>query len=93
MDTLANTLIYAIAYIEMREEASDISLDNDVNALESIAYYLSQATDQELDAMATAANSALRAELSTELPRPKFVNFYGHFMENLLDGWVCNRRE
>jgi hypothetical protein len=92
MDKLADALVYAVAYINCRDNA-DLE-DDDVTALESLAYVIKQATDAELDALSAAAKRALAEELASPYRRDNWVRDYSTWMEDLFggEGWVGNER-
>jgi hypothetical protein len=95
MQAIADALIYAASYINCRplEDADSRYDDGDVGALESIAYFLNEASPEELDALAAAADRVLAAELASPAPRPEFVRDYSLWMEDLLgENWTGNRR-
>jgi hypothetical protein len=95
MKTLADALVYAVTYINLRKDESDEIAQQDVEALESIAGFLQDgATKKEEDALAAAAERALAAELKHRRPRKVFVRDYKHWMEEMFhDGdWVGNKR-
>jgi hypothetical protein len=79
----------------MREDPHEEFLDDDVGALESIGYYLQKATENEKDALAGAAERALKEEKTSQRPRKKFIKAYQKWMENLFgdDAWRGNRRK
>jgi hypothetical protein len=93
MKSIADALVYAVAFIEIRPDQTEDYLDDDVAALESIADCLANATEGEKDALAEAAVRSLNVELSSASPRPEFIEIYSTWMESLFDGWVENRRE
>jgi hypothetical protein len=94
MKALADALVYAVAFIDSREPSDDEDEDQDVGALESIAYYLGSATDKEKDALAAAAERALAAELKSSRPNKALVRDYKRWMENMFVGeWVGNKRK
>jgi hypothetical protein len=94
MDKIADTLIFAVTFINCHGDENNEDLrDENIGALESIAYMLSEATPAELDTLATAAERALATELASRHPRPAWVHDYRHWMEELLpDGWIGNTR-
>ena len=59
MKSIADALVYAVVYINCREDAEEKDLDEDVGALESIANILANASDDEKDALAAAAKRVL----------------------------------
>jgi hypothetical protein len=80
MKALANALVYAVAYISMREGDD---LDSDVGAIESIAAELRLATKEEL---------AL-ADEQKDMRRKEFIREYQAWMETMFgEGWEGNRR-
>ena len=94
MKALADAIVYAATYIDLREDESEESLDDDVGALESIASDLHEATTEEQDALAAAAQRALAAELAAPQPRDAFVASYRTWMENMLgEPWKGNQRQ
>ena len=95
MESLADALVYAVTYINCRGLEDDESRydDGDVGALESIAGSLANATPEEQDALAAAAERALAGELGMAQPRAEFVEDYSRWMEDMFgDEWDGNRR-
>ncbi len=95
MQALADALVYAVSYINCRslEDSASRYDDGDVGALESIAAILYNATAEEEDALAAAAERALAEELASAHPRPEFVQDYERWMEDVFgEGWQRNRR-
>lgn len=89
MKAIANSIVYAVAYINCRKGGDD---DADVEALESIAFTLRSATDKELDALSDAAERALAEEKSGSR-REEFIRIYSMWMEDTIgDDWIGNRR-
>lgn len=88
MQTLADALVYAVTYINLRRGQGAMDDDADVGALESIAGFLSNASIEEQDALASAAERALAAEF-----RDEFVGDYRTWMEDMFgEGWAGNKR-
>lgn len=95
MEKLADALVYAVSYINCRDEDGDETyLDEDVKALEWLAHILRQTTDAEQDALAAAAKRAVMAELAAGAPADaKWVQDYSNWMQEMfVDGWVGNDR-
>jgi hypothetical protein len=93
MRALADAVVYAVTYINLSEDEREELLDDDVGALESIAGLVQEATVEELDALAAAADRALAAELRRPRPREQFVSEYRSFMADLIgEPWEGNRR-
>jgi hypothetical protein len=95
MDKLADAVVYAVSYINCRDEDGDETyLRDDVKALEWLAHILRQASDAEQDALAAAAMRALDAELAAGAPRDsKWVRDYSTWMEEMFgEGWSGNDR-
>ena len=92
MKALADALVYAVTFINVREDPHELNLDEDVNALESIAHCLNSASDPELDALAAAAKHAHEEEKNGP-NRPDFVRDYASWMEDMFgEGWEGNER-
>jgi hypothetical protein len=92
MKAIADALVYAMTYINLRECRNEAYDDGDVGALESIAGMLDSATAEEQDALAAAAERALADEMN-HAPREEFVRDYKTWMENTIgEGWIGNRR-
>ena len=92
MDSIADAMVYAAAYISCRGESEDTG-ENDDSALEHVMAYLSHATLEEADALAAAAGRALREEQSLNHPNQEMVDFFESWMEFMLGrGWNGNRR-
>lgn len=93
MDAIADALVYAAVYINLRGADDDEFADDDVGALESIAAFLHSTTPADQDALAAAAERALAAEKKSKRPRKKFIHDFGHWMEEMfVEGWAGNRR-
>ena len=92
MEKLADALVYAVTYINCRDE--EASPEDDVTALESVSYIVGEASDAELDALAAAAKRALAEELAASFPREAWVQTYSTWMEDLFggEGWIGNDR-
>jgi hypothetical protein len=95
MKSLADAIVYAVVYIDLRDDPGEEFLDADVGALESIGYYLHQATEAEKDALAEAAERALAQEKASDRPREEFVEAYQTWMEVMFgdDDWRGNKRK
>lgn len=95
MKSLADAIVYAVVYIDTREDPEEEFLDDDVGALESIGFFLQRATEPEKDALADAAKRALQEEKASERPRKQFIKAYEKWMENLYgdDEWQGNKRK
>lgn len=88
MQALADALVYAVAYINLRGAEGAMDDDSDVGALESIAGLLSESSNEEQDALAAAAERALATEF-----RDEFLRDYKTWMEDMFgEGWVGNKR-
>lgn len=94
MKSLADAIVYAVVYIDMRDDPGEEYLDDDVGALESIGYHLQQATEAEKDALAEAAERSLAEETASDRPRKEFVEAYQTWMEDMFgdDDWKGNKR-
>ena len=90
MEKLADALVFAVSYINCRDEDGDETyLDEDVNALESLASIIREATPAEQDALAAAAKRALEGALEAGHPQDsKWVRDYSRWMQDMfVDGW------
>lgn len=94
MKSLSDAVVYAVVFIDLWDDCDEEFLDDDVGALESIAAYLQDASSEEKDALAGAAERALEAEKASNRPRPKFINAYETWMENMFgdEEWQGNQR-
>lgn len=94
MKSLADALVYAVAYIDICDDRDGDFLDDDVGALESIVGFLNDATTEEQDALAEAAQRALHQERASRQPRAKFIRAYENWMEETFgpEDWQGNRR-
>jgi hypothetical protein len=95
MKSLADAIVYAVVYIDLRDDPGEEFLDADVGALESIGYCLHQATEAEKDALAEAAERALAQERASDRPRKKFVESFQTWMQVMFgdDDWKGNKRK
>jgi hypothetical protein len=85
MDSIADAIVYAAAYIGCREESED-SDQEDGSAIGHVTAYLSHATTEEEDALAAAAERALREEKSLHHPKQEMTNFFENWMR-IMFGW------
>lgn len=94
MKSLADAIVYAVVYIDLRDDPGEEYLEDDVGALESIGYYLHRATEAEKDALAEAAENARAKETASDRLRKKFVEAYQTWMEVIFgeDNWKGNKR-
>lgn len=93
MRSLADAIVYAVTYINLWQDEREEFLDDDVGALESIAAHLGDASPEEQDALAEAAERALAQELASSQPREKFVADYRSWMEDMFgEPSIGNRR-
>ena len=88
MDSTADAIVYATAYISCREGNEDADL-----ALEHIRAYLSHATPEEEEALAAAAERAVREEQSLRHPQREMIEFLQSWMEFMFGrDWDGNQR-
>jgi len=89
MKSLADAVVQAVTYINCRPDPDD----EDGNALTDIAVYLHQCSDEEKQALADAAERALKS-IQTEGPRlPDWEAALSTFMEDTYgDEWQGNKR-
>jgi hypothetical protein len=94
MKALADAVVYAVVFIDLWDDRDTEFLDDDVGALESIAGYLQDASRAEQDALAEAAERALREEKASDRSRRKFINAYKNWMEEMFgdEEWDGNKR-
>jgi hypothetical protein len=93
MKSIADALVYAVSYINCRDAEDDDLADDDIDAMEAITAYLSDATSAEQDALATAAKKALQEELSLNDPRQELIDDFSRWMEyRFSENWVGNDR-
>ncbi len=93
MKAIADALVYATTYINLRDDLSEEYLDDDVGALESIAGFLHSATEEERNELAAAAKRALAVELSSPKPRAQFVEDLAVWMESMFgEDWAGNNK-
>ena len=93
MKSLADALVYAVAYISVWDDRDEEYLDEDVGALESIATFLEDSTDAERDTLAEAAERALAAEKASSRPREDLLRGYSTWMEDMFgEEWTGNKR-
>ena len=90
MDSIADAIVYATAYIGCREETEE---SDDDAVFEHIMAYLSNATAEEEDALAAAAERALAEEKSLQHPRQEMISFFEKWMQIVSRwDWEGNRR-
>jgi len=92
MKALAEALVHAVAYINCSPDPNEEHADEDVRTLEELATYLANATDEEKEALAAAAQRAFEQEQGG-IPRPEYLKVYATWMECMFgDAWEANRR-
>ena len=92
MKALSDALVHAVTYINCLPDPNEERADEDVGTLEQMAAYLADATVEEKDALAAAAQRAFEQEKS-DAQRPEYLNVYGTWMECMFgDEWEGNRR-
>jgi len=93
MNAIAEALVYAVTYINLREDDTEDDEGDDVGALESIAAILQDATEAEKDALAAAAEKAL-AEEQSDYPREEVAQDFRTWMEDMFgdEEWKGNHR-
>ena len=97
MKSIADALVYAVAYINCHEieneESFDDTEDASGTAMSHIMAYLSHATPEEEEALAAAAKRALKEEQSLYYPQQEMIDFFERWMEYVLGGdWDGNER-
>ena len=94
MQAIADALVYAVTYINLRSGGGEDYDDGDVSALESIAGELVSATEDEKSALAAAAERHLTAEREGAR-RPEFINDYSTWMADMFgdEEWEGNKRK
>ena len=91
MKSIADALVYSVAYLGCREDED--STDDDETALSHIMAYLSQATPEEENALADAAERALEEERSLHHPQEEMIDIFSRWMEIMFGrDWDGNSR-
>ena len=94
MNAIADSIVYAVAYIHTRDEREElVEEDEDDSAIAHIMAYLSHATPEEEDALAAAAERALKEEQSLHHPQQDMIEIFASWME-IMRGmdWDGNKR-
>ena len=92
MKSIADAIVYAVAHIACLEVDED-SDEREGEAISHIMAYLSHATPEEEDALASAAQRALDEERSLHHPQQDLVEFFENWMEHMLGrDWDGNQR-
>ncbi len=92
MDSVADAIVYAAAYIACRDEDEDLSEEDD-SAIGHIMAYLSHATTEEEDALAAAAERALKEERALHHPKEEMIDFFENWMRIMFGlDWDGNQR-
>ena len=92
MNSIADALVYAVAHIGCREDVEDDG-ESDSEALDHIGAYLANATREEEDVLAEAAQRALAEEKSLFDPNPEMVKFFENWMQFVFRwDWEGNER-
>ena len=94
MKAIADAIVYASAYIDSRDQREELDDDDsDESAMSHIMAYLSHATPAEEDALAAAAERALKEEQSLLHPQQDMIEFFSRWMEIMLGlDWDGNKR-
>jgi hypothetical protein len=94
MKAIAESLVLAVTYLDWRPYPGHEFLDENCDILDQIGERLQyEATEEELQALAEAAERLLQLELARSEPEPHFVEGFGRFMEDMVGHhWVGNRR-
>lgn len=86
MKSIAESLVYAVAYLNLRGDGESYATDDaDVAALETIAGLLANCSLEEKQALRMAAEKLLKEELAS-LPRNEFVELYQNWIEDMFGG-------
>ncbi|MCU0355805.1 MAG: hypothetical protein MUD08_19045 [Cytophagales bacterium] len=80
MKSIAKALVYAVTYINLRNEES--TEDDDVAAIESITDFLSTCTDEEKAMLKNAVQELLNEELANN-KRSSYTDDYQTWMEDM----------
>lgn len=92
MNSIADALVYAIAHVACREESEDFESSDD-EAMSHIMAYLSDATPDEEEALAAAAERALAEEQSLHYPQQEMIDFFRNWMRCVFGpDWDGNQR-
>lgn len=94
MDSLANAIVYALAHIHCRDEGEDlVENEDDDSAIAHIMAYLFHATPEEEDALAAAAERALKEEQSLHDSKQEMIECFKNWMELMFGrDWEGNQR-
>ena len=94
MNAIADSIVYAVAYILTRDQREEFDEeDEDDSAIAHIMAYLSHATPEEEDALAAAAERALKEEQSLHHPQQDMIEVFARWMEIALGfDWDGNKR-
>lgn len=94
MNAIADAIVYAAAYIDSRDQRVEFDDDDsDESAIAHIMAYLSHATPEEEDALAAAAERALKEEQSLHHPQQGMIEFFERWMQIMIGmDWDGNKR-
>ncbi len=94
MKAIADAMVYAAAYIDSRDQREEFDDDDSAeSAMSHIMAYLSHATPAEEDALAAAAERALKEEQSLHHPQQDMIEFFSRWMEIMFGmDWDGNER-
>jgi hypothetical protein len=95
VDALADAIVYAVSYINCRDDDGDETyLKEDADALGNLAYLLRDCSQAEMNALAEAAKRAHAALLAAgDPPDSRWVQDYNRWMEEMfVEGWLGNDR-
>ena len=93
MKAIADAIVYAAAYIDSQDQREEFDDDSDESAIAHIMAYLSHATPEEEDALASAAERALKEEQSLHHPQQKMIELFSRWSEIMCGmDWDGNKR-
>lgn len=84
MRAIAKALISAAAYIELKGDGEVLSHDDDVAALETMAYFLRDSTEEEKRTLKEAVDDLIQEERQSTRPNQRLIEFYSGFFENIV---------
>ena len=93
MKTITDALVLAIAYIDFRRGDDESLLNDDVRVFESLVAILRDATAEERQQIATAAERALTQAQASPNPPSELISCLQSFMEDMSsNSWTGNDR-
>ncbi len=85
MEALCKSLVFALAYLGTVARESDDDEDNDVAALERMAFELNSMTSAEKKSLLATAKAAIASEQKAKKPNHSLISGYNSVLEQFAE--------